>query len=307
VSKFIHTPIFITSLTGELLASRLVISVGYPVSVRWEAMRPAGQSGRLVEQTNLLLPPGIEFNCISSIFRTVAWTYRDLHTEPPVSPQTSSKNLPANWVSEINSTTFNKSKKYIFFWFISLLFITHRFQVVAPVLTYLLTSSMEQSPWGANRFAANQENPRILWNPNVHYRIHKCQTPVSILSQPNPVHTPTSHFLKIHLNIILPSTPGSPQWSLSLRFPHQKFAPVQNYKYVEEPWSFLFFLGSITDNEVLLSLWRQSTVQCLLEHAASRLPVIWVQFGTPRTIAVSSILFYYLIPAPFHLEIENTT
>jgi hypothetical protein len=32
---------------------------------------------------------------------------------------------------------------------------------------------------------------------------------------------PTSNFLKIHINIILPSTPGSPKWSLFFRFPHQ--------------------------------------------------------------------------------------
>ena len=85
----------------------------------------------------------------------------------------------------------------------------------------LLTYSMVQSPWEANWFAASQEIPRISRNPKVHYRTHKRPPPVSILDQPNPVHIPTSPLLEIHPNIIHPSTPRSPQWSLSLLFPHQ--------------------------------------------------------------------------------------
>ena len=91
-----------------------------------------------------------------------------------------------------------------------------------PLYIYLLTYSMVQSPsWEANWFAASQEIPHISRNPKVHYRTHKRPPLISILSQPNPVHIPTSHLLETHPNIIHPSTPRTPQWSLSLRLHHQ--------------------------------------------------------------------------------------
>jgi len=96
--------------------------------------------------------------------------------------------------------------------------------LLAYLLTYLLTYLLApwKSPsWEAKRFSASQEFPCILWNLKVHCRIYKCPLPVPILSQLDPFHALTSHFLKIHLNIIPPSKPRTPKWSLSLRFPHQ--------------------------------------------------------------------------------------
>jgi len=80
----------------------------------------------------------------------------------------------------------------------------------------LLTDLLQEE-----EFLASQEISRILWNSKVRYRSHKCQLPVPILIKLDPVHTPTSIFLKIHLNIILPSTPRSPKRSISFIFPHQ--------------------------------------------------------------------------------------
>ena len=92
--------------------------------------------------------------------------------------------------------------------------------VTSVILTYLLTPWCRVLLEKLTDSAASQEISCISRNPKVHYRTHKRPPTFSILCQPNPVHIPTSHLLEIHPNIIHPSTPRSPQWSPSLRFPH---------------------------------------------------------------------------------------
>jgi len=93
-------------------------------------------------------------------------------------------------------------------------------------------------------FSSSQENPRISWNLKIHCRIHNSLPPIRILSLLGPFHTPTFHFPKIRLNIILPSTPVSPHWLLSPRFflqnPIYAF-PLPHTRYMPHPSPFPFY------------------------------------------------------------------
>ena len=132
--------------------------------------------------------------------------------------------------------------------------------ITAPLLTY----SMQQSPsWEANRFSASQEIPCILWNPKVHYHSHKCPSPVPILSQLNTVHILTSHFLSIHLNIILQSTPGPSKWSVSHIFLHQNpvyASPLTHSRYMPRPTHYSRFYHS-------------NNIECGVQII--KLPIMW--------------------------------
>jgi hypothetical protein len=59
---------------------------------------------------------------------------------------------------------------------------------------------MELTPWEATNCSAIDEFPNILWNPNVHYRVHRSPPVVPNPSQINPVHITRSYFSNIPFN-----------------------------------------------------------------------------------------------------------
>ena len=69
---------------------------------------------------------------------------------------------------------------------------------------------------------------------HTHTHTHRSLQPISILSQTNPIHV-TFHFLKIHFNIILPSTFRSFKWLLPFRFPHLSSPATWRMSWADHP------------------------------------------------------------------------
>jgi hypothetical protein len=132
---------------------------------------------------------------------------------------------------------------------------------------------MKQVPsWEANQCAASQEIPRILWNPKVHYRIHKCPPPALILSQLNPVHNPhltscrSALILSSHLCLGLPigSFPqvSPPKPCTSLSHPHTRYMPCpfnsSRFYHAHDVWPLPRQLG--------LSNWASPFMRIYIAH-----------------------------------------
>jgi hypothetical protein len=117
--------------------------------------------------------------------------------------------------------------------------------------------------------SAGKETSLLLRNTNFHYSVHKSPTLEPIMSQLNPVHTITTYFLHIRLNVILPSVPGSPKCSFfflfsgqqSVRWPLTCVTP-------ETAWfrSYRTFLISyILDTHITVSFWwRCAALHCTM-------------------------------------------
>jgi hypothetical protein len=71
----------------------------------------------------------------------------------------------------------------------------------------------------ATRHAGNSYYSSILWNPKVHYHIHKSSPTVLILSQNDPVNTNPTYLYKRDLNVIHQPKFGLPRGLFSSGFP----------------------------------------------------------------------------------------
>ena len=103
----------------------------------------------------------------------------------------------------------------------------HSDTVLYRILIQCVHHTYLSTPW-SRVLLEKPTGPHLAKNFSAFYRTRRFITALTSvrylsLSWARSIQSmPPFHFLKIHLNIILPSIPGSLKWCLSLRFPHQK-------------------------------------------------------------------------------------
>jgi hypothetical protein len=169
---------------------------------------------------------------------------------------------------------------------------------------HITTNSIQLNPSSkANSSSTSQEIPRILWNTKVHRRVHKIRPPVRILSQINIIHVLSYDFFNIHVNILIPSTPRSSKFTLSLRFPHQNPSctspfPVQCHMPLPPRSVFIFFV----DNSIITN--TLTDLLCNKTPPPTDLPMQMTTYYSNyviKTVQHSTIYFFILA----HYNIMN--
>jgi hypothetical protein len=71
----------------------------------------------------------------------------------------------------------------------------------------------------SHQVCSHSRTSRVLWNPKVHYRVHKSSPLVPILSQIDPIHTIPSYLSKNHFNMVTHLRLGLPSGLFPSVFP----------------------------------------------------------------------------------------
>jgi hypothetical protein len=115
-----------------------------------------------------------------------------------------------------------------------------------------LTHSLMElsSTWEGADCAATQELPSVLWNPKIHYHVHKSPPLVPILSQINPISTIPSSLSKIYSTLIIPrfrrSLPSPSSGSIANRMRKQYGILVYMFIHTHCIYIYIYMYDTLT-------------------------------------------------------------